>query len=111
MFPVLFRHNKTPKVFCLTFGVHVISESRISIYIKYFIVPVLFVFLIIRSTSFIPYDYRTYIFTKDFYELIYGISVNKIFYRTSTYITIISNNEYISGRRINHKYIDQRDCK
>ena len=23
MFPVLFRHNKTPKVFCLTFGVHV----------------------------------------------------------------------------------------
>lgn len=73
--------------------------------------PVLFVFLIIKSTSFIPYDYRTYIFTKDFYELIYGISVNKIFYRTSTYITIISNNENISGRRINHKYIDQRDCK
>ena len=24
MFLVLFRHNKTPKVFCLTFGVHVI---------------------------------------------------------------------------------------
>ena len=23
MFLVLFRHNKTPKVFCLTFGVHV----------------------------------------------------------------------------------------
>ena len=23
MFSVLFRHNKTPKVFCLTFGVHV----------------------------------------------------------------------------------------
>ena len=23
MFPVLFRHNKTPKVFCLTFGVHI----------------------------------------------------------------------------------------
>ena len=25
MFSVLFRHNKTPKVFCLTFGVHVKS--------------------------------------------------------------------------------------
>ena len=26
MFLSLFRHNKTPKVFCLTFGVHVISD-------------------------------------------------------------------------------------
>ena len=26
MFLVLFRHNKTPKVFCLTFGVHVSIE-------------------------------------------------------------------------------------
>ena len=30
MFPVLFRHNKTPKVFCLTFGVHVIRNLGFS---------------------------------------------------------------------------------
>ena len=28
MFLVLFRHNKTPKVFCLTFGVHVTMGSK-----------------------------------------------------------------------------------
>ena len=33
MFPVLFRHNKPPKVFCLTFGVHIKFESRIFYFI------------------------------------------------------------------------------
>ena len=28
MFLSLFRHNKTPKVFCLTFGVHVIGREE-----------------------------------------------------------------------------------
>ena len=36
MFPVLFRHNKTPKVFCLTFGVHVnlLAETIIIIFVE-----------------------------------------------------------------------------
>ena len=33
MFLVLFRHNKTPKVFCLTFGVHVTDFRRIAFFI------------------------------------------------------------------------------
>ena len=34
MFLSLFRHNKTPKVICLTFGVHVNESSR-RLFIKY----------------------------------------------------------------------------
>ena len=46
MLPVLFRHNKTPKVFCLTFGVHVKLESRISHLHKIFYSARLHAFLI-----------------------------------------------------------------
>ena len=34
MFLVLFRHNKTPKVFCLTFGGHIIYLKRLDVFLK-----------------------------------------------------------------------------
>ena len=34
MFLVLFRHNKTPKVFCLTFGGHIIFLKRPDVFKK-----------------------------------------------------------------------------
>ena len=35
MFLVLFRHNKTPKVFCLTFGGHIICLKRLGVLKKH----------------------------------------------------------------------------
>ena len=38
MFLILFRHNKTPKVFCLTFGVHVTHQDlgQLQMYVNYY---------------------------------------------------------------------------
>ena len=39
MFLSLFRHNKTPKVFCLTFGVHVKKSPSFFLYVYVLIIP------------------------------------------------------------------------